>query len=97
MRLGDDRDLGLGESNMIGAQVGPFTIVRPLGEGGMGIVYLAEHAVLKTRRAVKILSPQLTQNAAAVRRFLRSAAPSPASAAPPPTAAPPPALGVDQL
>ena len=36
-------------------------------------------------------------SAAAVRRFLRSAAPSPASAAPPPTAAPPPALGVDQL
>ena len=42
-------------------------------------------------RFVRLTSP------AAVRRFLRSAAPSPASAAPPPTAAPPPALGVDQL
>jgi len=58
---------------MIGTQVGPFTIVCPLGEGGMASVYLAEHAVLKTRRAVKFLSPQLTQNPLQVRRFVNEA------------------------
>ena len=58
---------------MIGTQVGPFTMIRRLGEGGMGSVYLAEHTVLKTRRAVKFLSPQLTQNAQLVRRFVNEA------------------------
>ncbi|MEO7733638.1 MAG: serine/threonine-protein kinase, partial [Kofleriaceae bacterium] len=58
---------------MIGTHVGPFTVVGPLGEGGMGKVYLAEHAVLKTQRAVKFLSPQLTENAVLVRRFVNEA------------------------
>src|SRR4051812_3293662 len=58
---------------MIGTHVGPFTVVGPLGEGGMGKVYLAEHAVLKTQRAVKFLAPQLTQNAVLVRRFVNEA------------------------
>jgi eukaryotic-like serine/threonine-protein kinase len=78
MRLGDDRYLGSGEPEvmpdaMIGTRVGPFAILRPLGEGGMGKVYLAEHTVLKTRRAVKVLSPQLTQNELLVRRFINEA------------------------
>ena len=58
---------------MIGTQVGPFTIVCPLGDGGMASVYLAEHAVLKTRRAVKFLSPPLTQNPLLVHRFVNEA------------------------
>ena len=55
---------------MIGAQVGPFTIVCPLGEGSLGPVYLAEHPVLNTRRAVQVLSPALAGGPAAVQRFL---------------------------
>src|SRR5688572_6953374 len=58
---------------MTGTQVGPFTIVRPLGEGAMGSVYLAEHTVLRTRRAVKFLSPQLTRNEQLVPRFVNEA------------------------
>jgi len=58
---------------MIGTQVGPFTVLCPLGESGMGSAYLAEHAVLKTRRAVKFLSPQLTQDPLRVRRFVHEA------------------------
>jgi serine/threonine-protein kinase len=58
---------------MIGTQVGPFTVVSQLGEGGMGSVYLAEHAVLRMRRAIKFLSPQLIQHPEAVQRFLNEA------------------------
>src|SRR5882762_8289561 len=78
MRLGDDRYFGSGEpaavpDAMIGTRVGPFVILRLLGKGGMGRVYLAEHIVLKTRRAVKVLSPQLTQDELLVRRFINEA------------------------
>jgi len=74
MRSGDERDLGSGEPDaLIGAPVGPFTIVRRIGEGGMARVYLAEHAVLHTRRAVKVLSPRLSHHALLVRRFVNEA------------------------
>jgi serine/threonine protein kinase/tetratricopeptide (TPR) repeat protein len=36
-------------------EFGPYRIVRALGEGGMGVVYLAERADLGTHVAVKIL------------------------------------------
>jgi eukaryotic-like serine/threonine-protein kinase len=74
MRLGDDRHLGSGEPDaMIGTAVGPFTIVRSIGAGGMSRVYLAEHSVLRTLRAVKLLSPHLAQHALLVRRFVNEA------------------------
>ncbi|MFI5229618.1 MAG: tetratricopeptide repeat protein [Gemmatimonadales bacterium] len=36
-------------------QFGPYRLVRVLGEGGMGVVYLAERDDLQTRAAVKFL------------------------------------------
>lgn len=74
MPLGDDRNLGQAEPDaLIGTQVGSFVILRLLGEGGMGKVYVAEHAILKIRRVVKVLSPLLTQNVWLVRRFVNEA------------------------
>jgi serine/threonine-protein kinase len=74
MRLRDDRYLGDSDPDaMIGARVGPFTIVRLLGEGGMGKIYVAEHVVLETQRAVRLLSEPLTQNAVRWQRFLDEA------------------------
>ncbi len=58
---------------MIGTKIGPLVITQLLGEGGMGRVYLAEHAVLRSKRAVKILRSELTKNAMIVTRFVNEA------------------------
>ncbi|MEO3800080.1 serine/threonine-protein kinase [Nonomuraea sp. B1E8] len=50
--------------------IGPYTIVRPLGEGGMGIVYLARDRESKLV-ALKTLRPGLGADADFRRRFTR--------------------------
>jgi predicted ATPase len=48
-------------------------ILRLLGEGGMGKVYLAEDTTLGRRVAIKLISETLAGSADAVQRFLREA------------------------
>src|SRR5262245_33483930 len=38
-----------------GLVVGPYRLLDQIGQGGMGTVYLAEHANLKKRVALKVL------------------------------------------
>ncbi|MGO9318782.1 MAG: TonB family protein [Terracidiphilus sp.] len=52
---------------------GKYRIVRQLGRGGMGTVYLAEHILLNRQRALKFISSELSQDAAFLRRFRREA------------------------
>jgi eukaryotic-like serine/threonine-protein kinase len=58
---------------MEGTSVGSFTILRKLGEGGMGAVYLAAHRRLDRLAAVKMLLPELSTNEDVVRRFFTEA------------------------
>ena len=44
----------------IGQIYAGYTIVRELGAGGMGIVYLAQHPRLPRRDALKVLPAALT-------------------------------------
>ncbi len=46
-----------------------YLILRELGEGGMGIVYLAEHKVMKQLRAVKVISKELLERPGVPERF----------------------------
>src|SRR5688500_4216746 len=50
-----------------------FALVRRLGAGGMGAVYLARDPVLKRLVAVKLLAPSLAANPDARARFEREA------------------------
>jgi TonB family protein len=52
---------------------GKYRIVRQLGRGGMGTVYLAEHILLSRSRALKFISSELSQDAAFLSRFRREA------------------------
>jgi len=54
---------------LIGSRVGSFDIVRLLGRGGMGTVYLAEHPVIGSRVAVKFLHESMASDPAVVARF----------------------------
>src|SRR6188768_2550897 len=54
-------------------QIGPYTIVRKLGAGGMGAVYLAQHRHLARRAAIKVLLPEISSNAEVVSRFFTEA------------------------
>ena len=50
-----------------------YRVLRVLGEGGMGRVYLAEHVRMGRLSAVKVMSPALMPTADAVSRFNREA------------------------
>jgi serine/threonine protein kinase len=52
---------------------GRYRIIRTLGEGGMGTVFLAEHALIKRRVAIKILHEELATDADVIERFMNEA------------------------
>lgn len=58
---------------MIGTRIGPYRIERKLGQGGMGAVYEAIHETIERRVAIKVLNPQLAQNADVAVRFINEA------------------------
>ena len=54
---------------LVGSAVGSFRVVRALGRGGMGTVYLAEHPVIGSRVAIKFLHESMATSPELVTRF----------------------------
>lgn len=52
---------------------GRYRIIKTIGEGGMGTVYLAEHTLIKRRVAVKLLHPEFADDASVIERFMNEA------------------------
>lgn len=56
-----------------GELFGNFRTIRKLGEGGMGVVYEAEHIKIGRRAVVKVLHPEFAENDEYAKRFLNEA------------------------
>ncbi|MDR0311706.1 MAG: serine/threonine protein kinase [Acidobacteriota bacterium] len=53
----DPASAGEAAENLIGKTLGPYRILRELGRGGMGVVYLGHDTRLDREAAVKLISP----------------------------------------
>jgi eukaryotic-like serine/threonine-protein kinase len=58
---------------MIGETLGSYRVVSKIGEGGMGVVYLAAHTFLERKAAVKVLLPAFSSDPEVVERFVNEA------------------------
>ena len=58
---------------MIGTTIGNYVVKEKIGEGGMGVVYVAEHPRIGRKVAIKVLLPEFSQNPEVVSRFFTEA------------------------
>ena len=63
------------QADLIGSIVAErYHILKKLGEGGMGTVYLAEHVKMGRKAALKVMNPGMNSDPDAIARFNREAA-----------------------
>ncbi len=58
---------------VVGTTLGSFRIMKVIGRGGMGTVFLGEHTVIGSRVAIKVLQDRLASDEGLVARFYAEA------------------------
>ena len=58
---------------ILNSTIGNYQVVRKIGEGGMGSVYLAEHPLIGKKVALKVLHAEFASNQDVVTRFFNEA------------------------
>ncbi len=61
------------EADLTGRTLGDYQVLRRLGQGGMGQVYLAEQVSLRRKVALKLLKSELASNPTSLARFKKEA------------------------
>ncbi|HET7500119.1 MAG TPA: serine/threonine-protein kinase [Kofleriaceae bacterium] len=56
-----------------GVRIGGYRLLRQIGEGGMGVVWMGAHSVLGRRAAIKVLRPEYSMRHDIVTRFFNEA------------------------
>jgi serine/threonine protein kinase len=59
--------------SLVGITIGNYKVVQQIGEGGMGVVYLAEHPVIGRKVAIKLLHTSFAKDSETVSRFFNEA------------------------
>ena len=62
-----------GDDPILGAELSGYRVERKLAEGGMGVVYVAEHAKIGKKAAVKLLKAEYCTDDGVVQRFYQEA------------------------
>jgi eukaryotic-like serine/threonine-protein kinase len=63
-----------GQQDLVGSVVAErYHVMKKLGEGGMGQVYLAEHVKMGRKSALKVMHPGMVKDVDAISRFNREA------------------------
>ena len=60
-------------ASLINQTIGNYRVTSHLGEGGMGVVYLAQHPVIGRKVAIKLLHAVLARDPDIVARFFNEA------------------------
>jgi serine/threonine protein kinase len=58
---------------MIGEMIGSYRVLSQIGQGGMGVVYLAEHPLIGRKVAIKVILPEHSHQKDALTRFFNEA------------------------
>ena len=56
-------------TDLSGKTLGQYQIIKPIGQGGMATIYLAQQPSVKREVAIKVLSAPLQENVSFVKRF----------------------------
>ncbi len=73
LKVAPSPDLAPIADEMLGSKVGPYVLLRRIGQGGMGVVYEARHEHIGQRAAAKILMRELARDSRVLQRFLDEA------------------------